>query len=136
MKTKVHSTASLFDWVAVREAFRRTIASGDGPGLKTGLSLKNHDVEISVLINDVFGGEILKTRDGRGWHFYNRIDGVSIDLARQQEDNASDNSSFKGSSDAPPKSSRYVEQNDYTRLFLRFVRAFEETVGLGNYQTA
>ncbi|MCK7537182.1 MAG: hypothetical protein MZV63_42560 [Marinilabiliales bacterium] len=44
--------------------------------------MKNRDVEISVLINEVFGGEILKRHNGRGWHFYNRVNGECVDLTR------------------------------------------------------
>ncbi len=35
----------------------------------------DHDSEISTLIHDVFGGEILKTHKNKRWHFYNRING-------------------------------------------------------------
>ena len=30
----------------------------------------------ALVIQDLFGGEILKTRVDEAWHFYNRIDGV------------------------------------------------------------
>lgn len=40
----------------------------------------------SLVINDVFGGRILKTRiDGR-WHFYNLIDGKRLDFTSKQFD--------------------------------------------------
>ncbi len=43
-----------------------------------------HDPEqtslISLLIHDIFGGEILKTHKNKGWHFYNRIEGKRIDF--------------------------------------------------------
>ena len=39
----------------------------------------------SLVIQDVLGGDILKTRlpDGR-WHFYNRIDGKRSDFTDEQ----------------------------------------------------
>jgi hypothetical protein len=29
----------------------------------------------ALVVNDIFGGEILKTKLSDGWHFYNRING-------------------------------------------------------------
>ncbi len=136
MNSKTHSTASLFDWAAVREALRRTISSGDGPAIRTDEEMKNRDVEISVLINEVFGGEILKRHNGRGWHFYNRVNGECVDLTGHEVAQSCDKTGSAKNSIAPANASCYFEQNDYTKFFLRFVSAFEETVGLGNYQPA
>jgi hypothetical protein len=38
----------------------------------------------ALLINELFGGEILKTPLAEGDHFYNRIDGKRIDLTESQ----------------------------------------------------
>lgn len=38
----------------------------------------------ALVINDIFGGEILKTMLPDGWHFYNRIDGKRYDLTKSQ----------------------------------------------------
>ncbi|MRR19890.1 hypothetical protein EG827_06820 [bacterium] len=136
MNSKTHSTISLFDWAAVREALRRTTSSGNGPFSEPCLPLKNRDVEISVLINEVFGGEILKTRKGKGWHFYNRVNGECIDLAGEGVSQSSENPGSGDRTDGAVHSSGYYENSDYSQLFFRFVRALEETVGLGNYQPA
>ncbi|MCA1492956.1 MULTISPECIES: YunG family protein [Sinorhizobium/Ensifer group] len=40
----------------------------------------------AVVVQDLFGGEILKTRTGAGMHFYNRIDGERHDLTLSQFD--------------------------------------------------
>src|SRR5215813_7201481 len=40
----------------------------------------------ALLINELFGGEILKTQLPEGDHFYNRIDGERIDLTASQFD--------------------------------------------------
>lgn len=41
----------------------------------------------SMLVHDVFGGEIYKIRvDGGGTHYFNKIDGHYIDLTREQFD--------------------------------------------------
>ncbi len=38
----------------------------------------------SLVINDVFGGDILKTSVGSAWHFYNRVDGERLDFTAAQ----------------------------------------------------
>ena len=38
----------------------------------------------ALLINELFGGQILKTPLPEGDHFYNRVDGVRIDLTDSQ----------------------------------------------------
>src|SRR3954471_11335838 len=40
----------------------------------------------ALLVNELFGGEILKTPLPEGDHFYNRIDGETIDLTANQFD--------------------------------------------------
>ncbi len=134
MKAKEHIGAGSFDWAVVREALRRAMPPPEKPSGRAGLSSKLRDIEISVLLNDVFGGEILRTHKGRGWHFYNRINDECVDLAGQEEPSSSYPSYYGKSSDATAETSGYYEQNDYTTIFLRFVTALEETVGLGKFQ--
>jgi hypothetical protein len=38
----------------------------------------------SLVVHDLFGGEILKTPTQEGWHFYNRINGQRYDLTESQ----------------------------------------------------
>lgn len=38
----------------------------------------------SLVVQDLFGGEILKTRTPEGMHFYNRVNGARIDLTQSQ----------------------------------------------------
>lgn len=38
----------------------------------------------ALVIQGLFGGEILKTRAGEAWHFYNRIAGLRFDLTESQ----------------------------------------------------
>ena len=40
----------------------------------------------ALVVNDYLGGEILKTKYGGIWHFYNRIDGKSVDFTKSQYD--------------------------------------------------
>jgi hypothetical protein len=136
MKAKEHIRAGSFDWAVVREALRRAMPPMEKPSGKAGLSGKYRDVEISILLNDVFGGEILRTHKGRGWHFYNRINDECVDLSGQVLTDTSDYSGPGENTGTPAETSGYFEQNDYTMFFLRFVSAFEETVGLGKYKLA
>lgn len=38
----------------------------------------------AILAQEVLGGEILKTRLGADWHFYNRLDGIRRDFTESQ----------------------------------------------------
>jgi hypothetical protein len=38
----------------------------------------------ALVVNDLCGGEILKTETPGGWHFYNRLDGERIDFTASQ----------------------------------------------------
>ena len=38
----------------------------------------------ALVLQDQFGGEILKTRVGQSWHFYNRIAGLRLDATADQ----------------------------------------------------
>jgi len=136
MKAKDESKAGSFDWTIVKEALRRAIPSGLNVSGSAGRSEGKHDLEISVLINDVFGGEIVKTHTRRGWHFYNRINGERIDLAAKEEISPCIDSDHGTYSAVMAETSANFEQNDYTILFQRFVTAFEDSFGLGKYQTA
>jgi len=44
----------------------------------------------ALVVQDICGGEILKTMTPGGWHFYNRIDGVRHDLTASQFDTPPD----------------------------------------------
>ncbi|MDX9772255.1 MAG: hypothetical protein RBT02_02410 [Bacteroidales bacterium] len=136
MKTQAYSTGSLFNWALVRDAIRRTLKSVQGEEMTGGLVEKDKNIEITVLINDIFGGEILKTRHKKDWHFYNRIDGECIDLIREEADDSQNDSGLRSNPEITVTPANYIKQDDYTNFFLRFVIAFEEAVGLGKYQPA
>jgi hypothetical protein len=90
-------------------------------------TLKGQDSLVSLIIHDIFGGEILKTWSKKNWHFYNRIDGERVDFTKK-------GSSFEDIPSTPDETYAYVDQADYLVFLTRFVRAFEETVGLNNYR--
>jgi hypothetical protein len=85
------------------------------------------------LIYDIFGGEILKTPHKRGWHFYNRIDGERIDLTGYENQKSIDSYKFQDIPSTPAETSGYFDKIDYLTFLIRFVRAFEEAVGLKQY---
>lgn len=41
----------------------------------------------ALVVQDFLGGDILKTKYGEIWHFYNLIDDESVDFTRSQFDN-------------------------------------------------
>ncbi len=136
MKVKENRKAGSFNWAIIREALRRSIPPDEVKHGRRSVSLKKHDAEITVLINDVFGGEMLKTYTRRGWHFYNRVDGECIDLSLHEPVLYSDSYGSEEDNVTPSGTVNRFDRNDYTKLFTRFVRALEEAVGLGRYQSA
>lgn len=91
--------------------------------------------ETSMLIFDIFGGEILKTHYKNGWHFYNRVNGRHIDFTRSVTGKSSGTNRFEDIPSSPDEILHYFEKEDYLTFFMRFVRAFEETVGLKEYRS-
>jgi hypothetical protein len=92
---------------------------------------KDLDSVISMLIRDVFGGEILKTPNKNGWHFYNRINGVRIDFSGTKNEKFIDDIKFKDIPATSDETASYFDTTDYSTFFMSFVKVFEETVGLG-----
>jgi len=99
--------------------------------MKPAAKAKNQDTLISLLIHDIFGGEILKTHTRKNWHFYNRIDGERIDFTKTGKSTGTNFEDIPATTD---ETFNYVDQADYSSFFMRFIRAFEETVGLERYK--
>jgi hypothetical protein len=91
------------------------------------------DSTISLLIHDVFGGEILKTHNKKKWYFYNRIDGERVDFTLKKKSTGM--KVFEDIPATPDETYDYIDQVDYSTFFMKFIRAFEETVGLEKYRT-
>jgi hypothetical protein len=92
------------------------------------------DSLISLLIHDIFGGEILKTHMRKSWHFYNRIDGERLDFTGSDTVKSISDAKFEDIPATPDETYDYIDQADYSTFFMRFVRAFEEAVGLEEYR--
>lgn len=120
----------MFNRMVVQEALKSSLSQDNTTERKINKPATSHDRFISLLIHDVFGGEILKTHIKRRWHFYNRIDGERIDFTRSNRANSEGYQRFEDIPSTPGETCNNVEQVDYSIFFMRFVRAFEEIVGL------
>ena len=90
------------------------------------------DSVISMLIHEIFGGEILKTHKNKKWHYYNRIDGERVDFTRRTKPAKS---AFEDIPASPEETSVYIDKADYLTFFDRFIKTFEENVGLDKFRT-
>lgn len=98
----------------------------DGPAV-------NQDSLISLLIHDIFGGEILKTPKKKGWHYYNRIDGKRVDFTVSDKLKPAEANRFQDIPASPDETFAYVEQVEYSTFLMKFVRVFEEYIGLEKF---
>ncbi len=125
----------MFNRLFVQEALRKSRILDDNDKELNSKKFRNDlDREISLLIHDIFGGEILKTHARKGWHFYNKINGERIDFTSAETTKAAEDYCFEDIPSTRDETNKYFEQVDYSTLFMRFVRAFEETVGLDKYR--
>lgn len=117
----------------VQEALRRSQEPVSRLEIKKMKTIKAQDSAISLLIHDIFGGEILKTHIKNGWHFYNRIDGERVDFSKSESTKPEDN----GLDDLPAnidEPCEYFDTEEYSAFYSRFVNAFEETIGLDKFK--
>lgn len=95
------------------------------------ITAADQDSLISYLVHDVFGGEILKTkRNKNGWHFYNRVNSLRLDFTDSEINKTSFEKQFEDIPASPDETSSYFEEEQYSAFLMRFVRTFEELVGL------
>lgn len=116
--------------IVVRKALRSTWKQDYKPGLTIADVAKGQDSLVSKLIYDIFGGEILKTHMEKGWHFYNRINGERLDFAGLDTKVSIYSNKFEDIPSTPAETSDYFDRADYLTFFMRFVKSFEEAVGL------
>jgi hypothetical protein len=112
----------MYDLAVVRNALMRSRVQQ--------LSADDQDSIISVLIHDIFGGEILKTRAIGGWHFYNRIDGIRLDFSKHDFGKSSEMQQLEDIQVSPEEASCCFEPEQYSVFLFNFINFFEETVGL------
>lgn len=124
----------MFDRMMVHEALNRTWALENCPGWSPDNPADDQSSVTSQLIYDIFGGQILKTHKKNGWHFYNRINGERIDFTKLEEGRYSKDFNYDDIPSTPDETNIYFAQEEYFTFLASFITAFEETVGLGNYQ--
>jgi hypothetical protein len=120
----------MFDKLVVQNALKRSCESDAISGWTLTAPADGEGSLTSLLIYDIFGGEMLKTHKRKGWHFYNRIDGERIDFTSLNMDKVAHNNRFEDIPSTPDETYNYFEQEEYSTLFLKFIRAYEEVVGL------
>jgi hypothetical protein len=125
----------MVDRFVVTEALKNCISKDSGWN-----SGDTHDLEhtslISLLIHDIFGGEILKTHKNKKWYFYNRIEGKRIDFTGSDANMSSEEIQFEDIPSSPDETYSYFEDEEYSIFLMKFIWAFEEAVGLDKYWPA
>ncbi len=77
----------------------------------------------ALLIQDVFGGKILKTRVNNQWHFYNRIEDQTVDLTSQQ---FSEPIHYENIESSAKEAKKYTSAKQYEHLKRQFARVSDE----------
>jgi hypothetical protein len=116
--------------IDIREALKKTWDMDNKQQNTSLIPIKGQDKEVSLLIHDIFGGEILKTSGKKGWHFYNRIDGERMDFTGSEADNQPKEFSFEDIPSTPEETYPFIETADYSQFYTKFIKAFEEIIGL------
>jgi hypothetical protein len=124
----------MFNRMVVQKALNRSWAIDSYPGWIPNNPPDSQGSVTSLMIYDIFGGEILKTHKNQGWHFYNRIDGERIDFTSSEKDIPAINDHFEDLPSDPSETYNYFEDEEYSSLFMKFIRAYEEFVGEETYQ--
>jgi hypothetical protein len=124
----------MFARMQVQKALKLCCNINNDEDLKVRKATLHHDTLISMLIHDIFGGEILKTPEKGYWHFYNRIAGERIDFTASKARESLEKNRFEDIPSSPDETRSYFAQEDYSDFLMRFIRVFEEAVGLGNYR--
>jgi len=123
----------IFNKTVVLEALKNSLNTDYDRKMKFSQKLKGEDSLIPLVIHDVFGGEILKTHANKYWHFYNMVDGERVDFSGTESLDSFENIKFEDISATADETYGSVDNADYSNFFMRFVRAFEETIGLDKY---
>lgn len=137
LKTEQFTNRSImFNKAIVQKALKKCWALDFNPRWKPSNPSVDQDSVTSLMLYDIFGGEILKTPipQKKGWHFYNRIDGKRFDFTKSEIGRLSLFNRVEDISATPEEVCNYFETEDYLTLRRRFIRAYEEALGLKKYQ--
>ena len=76
--------AGIFDPDAVRRRLERCWSARTSRQWSPDNPANGQCAVTSLVLQDIYGGSLLKTRVGDAWHFYNEIDGRIVDLTESQ----------------------------------------------------
>ena len=124
----------MIDNSLVYKVIKRSLKSEKPQGIRKRNPAEGKDGVVSLLIHDIFGGEILKTKMKSRWHFYNRIDGKRLDFTIKDQANSSGEYYFEDIPCSPSETYSYVEKEEYSSFLMRFIMVFEEAVGLKHHR--
>jgi hypothetical protein len=120
----------MFDKRVVHEAIMLSLATGSNSVSGARDSIKGEDSIISLLIHDIFGGDIMKSQSRKRWHFYNLINGERIDFARRTIKKPVKTVVMSDVQSSPEETQQFVDVTDYSIFTQQFIRIFEEITGL------
>lgn len=123
----------MFNKRVVQQAIINTWERINPHGMPPDNPANGQDKEVSMLIHDVFGGEILKTPVNNGWHFYNRINGQRLDFSNTSFGRF-DEVELEDLPSTPKETNQYFDEADYIIFFNKFIIEFENIVGLKRQQ--
>lgn len=119
----------------IQNALSCTWEIDDNPIWSSENHLNGQSSLTSHLIYDIFGGEILKKRKDKGWHFFNLIDGRCVDFTTPEMDKTPEDIFIEILASSPEETDKYFEKEDYSSFYQEFVIAFEKLTGLGKQDT-
>lgn len=78
----------------------------------------------ALVVNDYFGGEILKTPVGAAWHFYNRVGGRVLDLTADQFSGTIEYAHIPSSREEAFADTSRPQYSELARRFARCLREY------------
>jgi hypothetical protein len=82
--TAPRSPFAQFDEGLVQRLLRHSWSSHTSSLWSVDIPSRGQCAVTALVVNAYFGGEILKTRAGPSWHFYNRVEGRRFDFTSEQ----------------------------------------------------
>jgi hypothetical protein len=125
----------MFNRKVVQEALNQSWVPENNQELAAIISPDHKSSVTSLLIHDVFGGDILKTHKKKGWHFYNLIDGERVDFTRSEKGRSIKHNRFEDIPSSREEVDAFFEQEEYSTFMMRFIWAFEEAIGLEKHRS-
>ena len=120
----------MFEKIYIQAALNKALAQDPSKGRALKNKEHHQDSITSLLVYDIFGGEILKTHQENEWYFYNRINGERLDFTGSGSTKATANKFFEDLPSNPDETHYYFPEEDYSGLYMKFIHAYEAVVGL------